>query len=372
MSSDQVTVADKVPNAPENKGDKAAVSNEDREGFIDKVNRAWKAITDGTTSSGVTNEFGKPSFFGFGDEDIVTVGRVEHKKAADFGAKPADGGAGATPADNGTDGKPDSAAAKPKDFQKQPAEDEDDIVRMHKQSDGTHVMEYKNGDVAVYDPKDKSIVTVKEDKTVVESRADGTVIETSPEGKVTTTKGDVTVTQDIDGTKTTVDSAKGLIITDRNGEVTKTQRRADSWQTTLPNGDKQFDMDDETQYIQRHDGGYEYFSKETGRRVYDKNGELQSVEKQDEWGITTKTFSDGTVVTVTPENTRTHDDGHGNKQTFYANGRVFEQYENGKTIDIAKDGSRVIQYKDGSRAYQDANGHREDLKDNEQVVFKNR
>ncbi len=404
--SDQATLNDRIENkSTDSKSDNTNVALPDMESFVNGMKNAWNDIKDGKMPSGVTKDFGKPLIWGdSGGDDEVVAKRVERngqsgdqqpalgeqqpgdkpadaKPAVPTGevqpdaptdAKPAVPTGEVQPGDKPADAKPADAGAEPK-FEGDPkakvdaGDDEDDkLTKTHKQPDGTYVNEYESGKVQHYNPRTGDITSVipgESGPTVIESRGDGTVVQTDPDGAVTTTKDNI-ITRKEGNTTITVDTETGMVVTNENGQVTKTERMKDGYGTTLPNGDKRFDTDDNKTLIQHKDGSFDYITPE-GKRHYTKNGEVE-VTKVDNEGSVVTSYEDGSSVTVKQDHSVIIDDGQGHKVTKTPNGVLIDEFKDGRKVSTFQNGSKLTE-KDGKRVFTDKDGNSRELDEDEEV-----
>lgn len=411
--SDQATLTDKpAEGATANKSEKALVSNQEKEGFVAGMKQGWQDIKDGKVPSGVSGRFGKleiidPAKVKEAAKDLgkpfmplspETIDKLTGKNGSDQqgagdkqaqgvpgkpGDAPSDQDGQQKQADNKTDAKPQAtdkdAEGKPQPqaevenyYGKKPEEaSQDKVLKSHRQNDGTIVKEYESGAVEQYNPKDGSSVTVKPDQTIIEKRKDGTVVQTDKDGAVTTTSKDGIVTRKDETGVTTVDEKSGLVVhQDKNGEVTKTVKRSDGvYETTLPNGDKRFDMEGNKTIVQHKDGSYDYSSPETGRRSY-KNGELQQVSKYDKDGNSVTEYPDGSRVTCKPDRTVITEDGKGNKSTLYPNKVLVDEKKDGTVVTYGNDKSVYTVHPDGTKTLEDGQGGVRKLGKDEEIAYK--
>lgn len=380
--SDQATLNDRIETkGTDSKSDNTNVALPDMESFVNGVKNAWNDIKEGRMPSGVTKDFGKPLIWGDsgGDEEVVAK-RADKQPA--FGeqqptdAKPADVKPGdanpvptgeVQPGDKPADAKPADAnfEGDPKAKVDPGEEDFDKITRSTKQNDGTYVNEYESGMVQHYNPKTGDIVSVvpgENGPTVIESRGDGTVVQTDPDGAVTTTKDNI-ITRKEGDTTITVDTETGMVVHEENGKVTKTERMKDGYFTTLPNGDKRYDLDDNTTMIKHEDGSFDYITPE-GKRHYTKKGEVE-VTKVDSEGSVVTTYEDNSSVTVKKDKTVIIDDGKGHKTTKTPNGVLIDEWDNGRKV--THFGNSKLVEQGGKRYYTDSEGKTRELDEDEEV-----
>lgn len=253
---------------------------------------------------------------------------------------------------------------------------DDDDGEVSRADDGGVIVEYKDGTIS--HTKDGETVTVNPDGVTLLSRKDGTQIQTDPDGAVTTTSPDGKLIERVEAdrkTVTVVDTENGNVVhKDADGNITKSTKREDGLiETDLPNGDKKFsstDPKDQWEITKHKDGTTTFESPKTGRRDYDKNGDV-TVTKTDDEGNTVVESPNGNRDTFKKDGTKIFEHENG-KSTFYPSGVVVDELKGGTKITQGNDHSKLTEYPDGRRVYQDPSGKVRELDDDEEIAYKYR
>jgi hypothetical protein len=369
--SDTLTIDDRATERQDSQiSDSAAPSLEDQQAFVSDQNSGSKDYKKVLTAehetsfqlydSAVDPKSAVADFNPFGEE--VTLQKVPREHPALGEVQPA-----------GQDTPQDQPAVPTGEIQ---PTGQDDMygVKVHPSDDGGIIAEYDDGTIS--HTKDGETTTVKPDGTILESRKDGTQVQTNPDGSVTTEKDGMIEHKAADGTITFVDPESGTVVEKTpDGKVTKSTTRDDGVvESELPNGDKRYSGENaEGPYsITKHkDGGFTYESEKTGKRDYDKNGDV-TVTKTDTNGNTVVEDSDGSKTTYQQDGTRVCDDGKGKKATFYPNGVIVDEFPSGTKITTGNDKSKLIETTDGKRTFVDPNGERRELDDGEEIAYRYR
>jgi hypothetical protein len=373
LSDNTFTIDDRASESQVSQiSDSAVPSLEEQQAFVGEQNGAPKEYKKVLTAeneksfelydSEIDPKSAVADFNPFGDDEEVTLQKVKREKPALGDVQP-----------TGQDAPQDQPAVPTGDIQPD-EQDDNPVVKMNPSDDGGVVAEFKDGTVS--HTKDGNTTTVKPDGTIIESRQDGTQVQTNTDGSVTTEKDGLIEHKAPDGTITVVDVEAGTVVEKGpDGKITKSVTRDDGLvETDLPNGDKKYsgENSDGPWSITKHkDGGFSYESEKTGKRDYDKNGEV-TVTKNDADGNTVVEDPDGSKRTYKPDGTTVFDDGKGKKSTFYPSGVIVDESKDGTKVTHGKDKSKLIETPDGKRTYQDPNGERRELDEDEEIAYRYR